>query len=141
MYYGGGLKTQKNHESLSLTSDFVSLTLKGRTDGFDLKGGDATKGKQTTMYSGARPDRTIAGTCAGGPGRTGKIIALQPCVAGAGNQTWGFEKNGKAIASGGRCLDINNFGTAQGSEIWACESLFHIWSPSSDLCPARADRF
>jgi len=39
MYYGGGERTQVNNESLSLTSDFVSLTLKGRTDGFTLKGG------------------------------------------------------------------------------------------------------
>jgi len=28
MYYGGGALTQKNPGSLSLTSDFVSLTLK-----------------------------------------------------------------------------------------------------------------
>ena len=60
MYYGGGLKTQKNHESLSLTSDFVSLALKGRTDGFDLKGGDASKGEQTTMYSGPQGPRSHA---------------------------------------------------------------------------------
>ena len=38
-----------NNGSLSLTSDFVSLALKGRTDGYDLKGGDATQGKQRTM--------------------------------------------------------------------------------------------
>ena len=66
MYYGGGLKTKVNNGSKSLTSDFVSLALKGRTDGFDLKGGDATKGELETQYSGPRPDRTLAGSCRGG---------------------------------------------------------------------------
>jgi hypothetical protein len=32
----------------SLTSDFVTAYLRGRTDGFMLKGGDATKGTLTT---------------------------------------------------------------------------------------------
>ena len=41
--------TKVNNGSLSLTSDFVSLALKGRTDGFDLKGGDATQGTLRTM--------------------------------------------------------------------------------------------
>jgi hypothetical protein len=118
MYYGGGAKTKVNNGSLPLTYDFVSLALKGRTDGFDLKGGDATEGKQTTMYSGPRPDRTIAGTCGGGRG-SGASITLQKCSAGATNQTWGFLSNGKSIASGSKCLDISNFGTRQGNKIWA----------------------
>eukprot|EP01052_Picozoa_sp_SAG31_P029482 SAG31_NODE_2935_length_4895_cov_5.362177_3_plen_295_part_00 len=118
MYYGGGELTQKNNGSLPLTHDFVSLTLKGRADGFDLKGGDATKGKQMTMYSGPRPDRTIAGTCGGGGGG-GAAVTLQKCIPDASNQTWGFLPNGKSIASGRRCLDINNYGTKQGSGIWA----------------------
>merc|ERR1711924_21565 len=37
--------------------DFVSLMLKGRTDGFALKGGDATHGNFATMYDGPRPIR------------------------------------------------------------------------------------
>jgi hypothetical protein len=120
MYYGGGNLTQKNPGSESLTSDFVSLTLKGRTDGFDLKGGDATQGKQRVQYSGPRPDRTIAGTCGGGGGGgSGKAIMLEKCTVGYANQSWGFAKNGVSIASGGLCLDIDNFGTKQGSEIWA----------------------
>jgi hypothetical protein len=45
----------------------VSLNLKGRSDGFTLKGGDATKGAFATMYDGPRPDSKIAGTC----GKTG----------------------------------------------------------------------
>ena len=61
MYYGGGSRTQVNEQSQPLPHDFVSLTLKGRTDGFILKGGDATTGKQQTMYDGPRPDRDIAG--------------------------------------------------------------------------------
>lgn len=44
MYYGGGNLTQVNPANKPLTQDFVSLHLKGRTDGFALKGGDATKG-------------------------------------------------------------------------------------------------
>ena len=55
-YYGGGAETIVNNRSTPLTSDFVSLHLKGRTDGFALKGGDATKGPLATMYDGPRPD-------------------------------------------------------------------------------------
>ena len=117
MYYGGGEQTQKNNNSLPLTHDFVSLTLKGRTDGFDLKGGDATQGQQRTMYSGPRPDRTIAGTC-GGPGGGGATVTLEKC-SGAANQSWGFLSDGKRIASGPRCLDIDNYGTKQGNQVWA----------------------
>jgi hypothetical protein len=122
MYYGGGAQTQKNNNSLPLTHDFVSLTLKGRTDGFDLKGGDATQGQQRTMYSGPRPDRTIAGTCGGpgggGGGGAGVTVTLEKC-SGASNQSWGFLSDGKRIASGPRCLDIDNYGTKQGNEVWA----------------------
>ena len=45
-----------NNANQPLTTDFVSLHLKGRTDGFALKGGDATQGALTTMYDGPRPD-------------------------------------------------------------------------------------
>ena len=41
MYFGGGNATIVNNASKPLTSDFVSLHLKGKTDGFMLKGGDA----------------------------------------------------------------------------------------------------
>lgn len=63
MYYGCGNVTKINPQSKALTFDFVSLSLKGREDGFTLKGGDATKGALTTMYDGPRPDRDIARTC------------------------------------------------------------------------------
>ena len=49
MYYGGGNATKINQQSRALTSEFVSLSLRGRSDGFSLKGADATKGKLTTM--------------------------------------------------------------------------------------------
>ena len=49
-----------NNQSTSLTSDFVSLHLKGRTDGFALKGGDATKGELKTTYDGPRPDPKLS---------------------------------------------------------------------------------
>ena len=60
MYYGGGEQTIVNNQSTPLTSEFVSLHLKGRRDGFALKGGDATQGKLETMYDGPRPDHRIA---------------------------------------------------------------------------------
>lgn len=46
-----------------MASDFVSLSLKGRTDGFTLKGGDATRGALATMYDGPRPNKEVAGHC------------------------------------------------------------------------------
>lgn len=55
MYYGGGNVTIKNEDNKPLRHDFVSLMLKGRTDGFQLKGGDATSGLFATMYDGPRP--------------------------------------------------------------------------------------
>lgn len=63
MYYGGGSATKVNNQSKPLPFEFVSLYLRGSTDGFTLKGGDATKGPFTTMYDGPRPDPKIAGTC------------------------------------------------------------------------------
>merc|ERR1712176_1710095 len=50
--------TKVNNQSKPLTYPFVSLYLRGRTDGFVLKGGDATRGKFTTMYDGPRPPPT-----------------------------------------------------------------------------------
>merc|ERR1719181_1944411 len=67
MYYGGGEATKVNNQSKPLPFPFVTAYLRGRTDGFVLKGGDATTGKLTTMYDGPRPDPKIAGTC----GKTG----------------------------------------------------------------------
>ena len=63
MYYGGGNRTRVNEQNTPLTSEFVSLSLKGRSDGFTLKGGDATEGAMKTMYDGPRPDKKIAGDC------------------------------------------------------------------------------
>eukprot|EP00756_Hemistasia_phaeocysticola_P007165 Hpha_TRINITY_DN14146_c0_g1::TRINITY_DN14146_c0_g1_i1::g.11019::m.11019/K20844/abf1; non-reducing end alpha-L-arabinofuranosidase len=63
MYYGGGEQTKINNNSKPLPFPFVSLSVKGRSDGFTIKGGDATIGTLDTMYDGARPDPKIAGTC------------------------------------------------------------------------------
>jgi hypothetical protein len=63
MYYGGGAKTIVNNDSQPLTHEFVSLYLRGRTDGFMLKGGDATVGELQTMYDGPRPNATLAAQC------------------------------------------------------------------------------
>ena len=56
-------RSKVNNNSQPLQSPFVSLYLRGRTDGFMLKGGDATMGSLATMYDGPRPDCAIAGTC------------------------------------------------------------------------------
>jgi hypothetical protein len=63
MYYGGGNETKTNPQSKALPFPFVSLYLRGGTNGFVLKGADATHGALMTMYDGARPDCAIAGTC------------------------------------------------------------------------------
>lgn len=55
MYYGGGNVSTYNAQNKPLRHDFVSLMLKGRTDSFALKGGDATRGSLSTMYDGPRP--------------------------------------------------------------------------------------
>lgn len=55
MYYGGGNVTQSNPQNVPVPFPFVTAYLRGRTDGFMLKGGDATRGTLTTMYDGARP--------------------------------------------------------------------------------------
>jgi hypothetical protein len=61
--FGGGQQTQVNLMNKPLTSEFITLHLKGRTDGFALKGGDATTGNLSTMWDGLRPNHTIAKTC------------------------------------------------------------------------------
>lgn len=67
MYYGGGKETKVNNRSLPLKHPFVTLYLRGRTQGMVLKGGDATKGGANnsliTMFDGERPDCAIADTC------------------------------------------------------------------------------
>lgn len=80
MYYGGGNVTVVNHQNKPLTSDFVSLSLKGREDGFTLKGGDATKGVLTTMYDGPRPDKKLAGLCGPKPEATYQPMRKQGAI-------------------------------------------------------------
>eukprot|EP01050_Picozoa_sp_SAG11_P055093 SAG11_NODE_33475_length_277_cov_0.584270_1_plen_92_part_11 len=63
MYYGGGNQTKVNNRSQPLKHPFVSLYLRGRTEGMVLKGGDATRGQLITMFDGPRPDCAIADTC------------------------------------------------------------------------------
>lgn len=61
MYYGGGTETKTNKANKPLPYPFVSLYLRGGTDGFVLKGGDATSGAMTTMYlSTCFPGFTVA---------------------------------------------------------------------------------
>eukprot|EP00051_Salpingoeca_urceolata_P008275 m.104771 g.104771 ORF g.104771 m.104771 type:complete len:488 (-) comp15665_c1_seq2:25-1488(-) len=61
MYYGGGGWGNVNERNKPLRHDFVSLMLKGRHDGFMLKGGDAS-GELQTMYDGPRPDPNQTGS-------------------------------------------------------------------------------
>ncbi len=61
MYYGGGNVTTNNPQSTSLTTPFVTAYLRGATNGFMLKGGDATQGTLKTMYDGPRPFVNAAG--------------------------------------------------------------------------------
>lgn len=121
MYYGGGNATEVNSQSQTLPHDFVSLTLKGRIDGFTLKGGDATRGKQTTMYDGPRPFET------GGSTPIAAEVTLEKCIAGDKTQTWAFRPDGLSIASGESCLAIRccqgwlpnrDYKKAKGSSIW-----------------------
>ena len=127
MYYGGGNVTVINNQSQPLPYDFVSLTLKGRTDGFMMKGGDATQGKQTTMFDGPRPFETAGSSSRSSSsssvgarsGDAGAPVSLQKCTAGNHAQTWQFENDRKSIGNNGRCLDISNYQTAKGSTIVA----------------------
>jgi hypothetical protein len=52
---GGGNRTTVNNQSKPLPFDFVTGSVKGRTDGFTIKGGDSTQVELTTMYDGPRP--------------------------------------------------------------------------------------
>ena len=62
-----------------LTSEFVTLHLKGRADGFALKGGDATKGHLSTMWDGPRPNHTIAKTCQHSDEKYQPMRTFLPC--------------------------------------------------------------
>jgi len=44
-----------NNENSPLTNEYVTAMVKGNTNGFELKGSDATAGALKTMYNGARP--------------------------------------------------------------------------------------
>ncbi len=115
MYYGGGAQTQVNNQSQPLPHDFVSLVVKGREDGFTIKGGDATQGTLATMYDGPRPDAQIAGTC-GGAG----ALALANCNAGVRGQQWSWLADGKSISDrDGKCIDISGFSTSKGATVYA----------------------
>lgn len=66
MYFGGGKNaTIVNEQNQPLPHEFVTLYLRGGTNGMALKGGDATQGALRTMYDGPRPDEQIAAKCHG----------------------------------------------------------------------------
>ena len=76
MYYGGGNRTRVNEQNTPLTSDFVSLSLKGREDGFALKGGDATRGSLKTMYFGQASGSQIHTFSGDGAGTFGPVTSV-----------------------------------------------------------------
>jgi len=41
----------------SITYEYVTAMVKGGSNGFGLKGGDATEGMLNTLYAGARPPK------------------------------------------------------------------------------------
>ena len=45
-----------NPSNTPLTTEYVTAMVKGGTNGFALKGGDATQGALTTMFDGPRPN-------------------------------------------------------------------------------------
>ncbi|QKX59168.1 uncharacterized protein TRUGW13939_06300 [Talaromyces rugulosus] len=51
-----GASRAKNEDNHSLNSRFVTAILKGKANQWALRGGDATSGSLTTMYSGKRPN-------------------------------------------------------------------------------------
>jgi hypothetical protein len=82
-YYGGGQQTKYSPGNKPLPYEFVTLYLRGGTDGFALKGGDATRGVLTTMWNGERPLCSIAGTCmrhGNHVGRRARVHAALACA-------------------------------------------------------------
>ena len=77
MYYGGGNETKVNHNNKPLPHEFVSLYLRGATNGFVLKGANAQAGPFAVMYDGPRPDCAIAGTCHRHGNHTYQVRALR----------------------------------------------------------------
>ena len=47
---------RNNPANTPLTSEYVTAMVKGGSNGFALKGGDATQGALKTMWDGARPN-------------------------------------------------------------------------------------
>lgn len=50
-----GYAAGNNDADVTMSSRFVTATLKGETDQWAMRGGDATSGSLTTLYSGIRP--------------------------------------------------------------------------------------
>lgn len=50
-----GYAAGNNDADLTMSSRFVTATLKGEPDQWEMRGGDATSGTLTTLYSGIRP--------------------------------------------------------------------------------------
>lgn len=127
-YYGGGNVSVVNNGSQPLTSEFVSLGLKGRSDGFTIMGGDATAGTFATMYDGPRPFQPMPNATLNSDsvsdGANVMALQLEPCAQNAPNQMFRVfhELNSTSIAatiSGvDVCLDIEGFKKKAGSNVY-----------------------
>ena len=124
MYYGGGNVTVINNRSRPLPYDFVSLTLKGRTDGFVLKGGDATSGKQTTMFDGPRPFETAAGLAttdllSSKKGHQKTAFFIRPCACVCKHRTADGDSVGARNRGVGATISLQKCTHGNSKQIWA----------------------
>lgn len=105
MYYGGGDdKTRVNNQSKSLSHEFVSLYLRGGTNGMVLKGGDATRGNFQTMYNGARPSYNVTGHSYQPMNKKGAIIL----ATGGDNSNGAMGKFYEGIMVLGETTDVTD---------------------------------
>lgn len=138
-YYGGGNVSVVNNGSQPLTSEFVSLGLKGRSDGFTIMGGDATAGTFATMYDGPRPFQPMPNATLNSDsvsdGANVMALQLEPCAQNAPNQMFRVfhELNSTSIAatiSGvDVCLDIQGFKKKAGSNVYGWFVNICIYTP------------
>jgi hypothetical protein len=125
MYYGGGNSTKVNLDSTPLPFPFVSLYLRGGTDGFALKGGDATAGKFKTMYDGPRPDCAIAGTCHRHGNHTYQPMSKRGAIilgTGGDNSNGAMGIFFEGIVSLRCCLPLSTRLGARGAQGWTNRS-------------------
>jgi hypothetical protein len=78
--------TQVNNQNTPLAFPFVTAMVKGGTNGFALKGGDATQPTLTKMYDGPRPNgyqpmKKVGAGGGGGPLIAARAVTRPPLTA------------------------------------------------------------